>query len=94
MISLMSIAALNSIIETEFSHLYIVCAPEQKSSEIRGYMRAIEIHIIGFWQLFYLTEEFDYTVKIVFISPVGSELIFGHIVCWKYLQTIKGLFLW
>lgn len=48
MISLMSIAALNSIIETEFSHLYIVCAPEQKSSEIRGYMRAIEIHIIGF----------------------------------------------
>lgn len=48
---------------------------------------------IGFWQLLDPTEEFDYTVKIVFIFPVGSELIFSHIVYWKYLQTVKGLFL-
>jgi len=38
----------NSIIEIEFSHHYIVCIPEQKSCDMRGYVRAIQIHIIGF----------------------------------------------
>ena len=47
MISPMSIINLNSIIEIEFSNHYIVCAPEQESCDTRGYMRAIQIQIIG-----------------------------------------------
>lgn len=85
MIPPMSIKNLNNIIEIEFSQCYIVCVPEQKSCDKRGYVRAIQIHIIGFWQLLYPTEEFDDTVKIIFIFPVGLESISSHVVYWKYL---------
>ena len=79
MIPLISITNFNSIIETEFSYHHVVCVPEQKSCNMRGYVAAVQIHI-GFCQLLYPTEEFDYTVKIIFIFPVGCELIFSHIV--------------
>lgn len=48
MIPPVSITILSTILEIELSDHYTVCVPEQNSFDLRGYVRAIQIHIIGF----------------------------------------------